>query len=353
LRDDVELVQAGAIIALVDASKAAKVRQFIQISAANVALDHTNPFFASKARADAALAASGLGYTILRPGLVIGRNAFGGTEMIRIAASVPGLAIDLAGTKSLQCIAMSDIVFAIANSLGEPERLRGTFDLVETSSSTIGEIVAQHRRWLGFGSGLWKLKIPVALVTLVSWFADGLGWLGWRSPLRSSAVAALTSGISGNAAETADILGRPALTLPQIFAALSRAGKADRWHGRLAMAYPLGLVSLILLWLGSGVIGIWQLNRAAQMLLPAGITETAATSLVLGGSIADCLIGVALAFRPTARLALIGTIVLTLAYLGGSLLFRPDLWFDPLAPMLKTLPAMMLSVFCLGMISER
>ena len=79
LRDDVSAVQYRAIEALVEASRHAGIKHVVQISAAGAEVQHSD-FMRSKARADAAVASSGMAYTILRPGLVIGRNAFGGTE---------------------------------------------------------------------------------------------------------------------------------------------------------------------------------------------------------------------------------------------------------------------------------
>ena len=41
------------------------------------------------------------------------------------------------------------------------------------------------------------------------------------------------------------------------------------------------------------------------------------------------------------------------AYLLGATLWRPDLWIDPLGPLIKVVPAMMLALVMLAIIDER
>lgn len=67
--DTIESVDLNGTQSLIDAAKAAGVGHFIYTSAAGVAVDHPNPFFQAKAACEAHLAASGLDYTILKPGV--------------------------------------------------------------------------------------------------------------------------------------------------------------------------------------------------------------------------------------------------------------------------------------------
>ena len=67
-------------------------KKFIQISAAGVSEDASTEFFRSKARGDAALAATDLDFVILRPALVIGSQAYGGIALLRAAAANPSAA---------------------------------------------------------------------------------------------------------------------------------------------------------------------------------------------------------------------------------------------------------------------
>lgn len=353
LRDDVAGVQRDAIVALTTAAQAAGVQHFIQISAAGAERSADTDFMTSKAEADDAIARSGLPATILKPGLVIGRNAFGGTELLRAAAGIPFVALDIQGTGDIQCVALEDVVAAVRGVIAGPAGHVGCFDLVEETGRSLGEIIERHRSWLGLPEARWRLPVSTGLIHPLSLLADLLGWLGWRSPLRSNAIAALTNGVQGEARQAHALLGRAPLTLPETLLALGLAGKADRWHARLALLYPLALAVLVTVWIGSGVLGLLFANAAAGLLEAGGMGSGPARFLVLSGSFADLLIGLALAFRPTLALALKAGVALALAYVGASLWARPDLWLDPLAPLLKVLPMLVLMLMCLAVAEER
>ena len=353
LRDDVAAVQSGAIRALVAACRDADIGHFVQISASNADSGAASDFMASKGEADAFLAASGLSCTILRPGLVIGRNAFGGTELLRMAASLPGVLPEIAGTGAVQCVALADVVHAVIGAVEAPASARGCFDLVESSGRGLGEVIRLHRAWLGFAPARRRIMVPAWLLHLVSRLADGSGWLGWRSPLRSNAVAALAAGVSGNAAQASIVLGRQALTLEETLAALPRAGKADRWQARCALVQPLALGCLFLLWAGSGVLGFARLPEATAHLVDGGIPWGLASGLVVAASLGDLAVALLVSFRQTARVALLGMLALSLAYVAGALALLPGLWLDPLGPMLKVLPIIALTLLCLAMVDER
>lgn len=352
LRDHVGQVQFTAMTALHQAAVAAGVGQFIQISACG-ADQQASEFMASKARADAALHQSGLVHTIVRPGLVIGRNGFGGTELLRWCAGMPLVRIDVAGTGPVQCVAMTDVVAAVLMALDDPAGRQGQFDLVERTRRPLGEVIALHRQWLGLPAPRWRITVPVGALAPLRIVADELGWLGWRSPLRSNSIAALVHGVRGNADEATRLLGREPLGLPLTLATMGAASKADRWHARFGPVYPLALAMLVMLWLGSAVLGVVRLDQAAAELVAAGLATGPARALVVAGSLADLAIAVGILFRPTLARALLAGIALSLAYVGGALVLRPDLWLDPLGPMLKVLPVVALMLACLASSEER
>lgn len=353
LRDDVPLVQYEAMAVLFDAAKVAGIRHIVQISAVGAETMASSDFMSSKALSDAALAASGLSHTILRPGLVIGRNGYGGTELIRIAAAQPIAQIVPKDVGAIQCIALGDVVEAVLGCVADPVRCQGSFDLVEAEARSLAEVVALHRAWLGLGPHRHRIEIPVAAFAPVTWIADALGWLGWRSPLRSNAIAALVNGVTGNRDDLRRLLGRDALSLPETLEFIGGAGKADRWHARIGLLFPLALASLVVLWLTSGVLGLARTGVAAQLLVDGGIDAGLARAGVVAGSLADLAIAVGLLFRPLLALALKSGLLLAAAYLVGSLAISPQMWLDPLGPMLKVIPVLALTAICLGLAEER
>lgn len=353
LRDDVEAVQASAMLALYEAAKTAGIKQVIQISAAGVETEGQTGFMSSKSVADTALMESGLEYSIIRPGLVIGRNCFGGTELLRVAAGVPWIEAVPSGTGMLQCTALSDVVAAVHAALDDPAAAHGSHDLVEPHARSLVDVIAQHRQWLGFAPPPVRLRVPSAALRFASLGADALGWLGWRSPLRSNAIAALMHGIAGKAEQARPLLGRDALSLEQTLSSFGPAGKADRWHARLAMIFPLALASLLALWLVSGILGFVQIDAARQVLVQGGMSHQLATGFVVGGSLADLAIVAGLLWRPWLGRALAASLALAFAYIAGSLVWSAELWLDPLGPMLKVLPILALTAMCMAMAGER
>lgn len=352
LRDHVGKVQEGAINALIAASSAGSIMNFIQISAAG-ASSGSSVFMESKAAADGALTGSSLPHCILRPGLVIGRNAFGGTEMVRMIAGLPWLSTSIAGSGQIECIALSDVVAAVLIAVAQPKNSQGSFDLVEQEGRSLSQIIDSHRQWLGFAAPHFRILTAPWVLKPISLIADLLGWFGWRSPLRRNSISALINGVFGNCRETEAILGRQPLSLSQTLDAIGSAGKADRWHSRGALVFPFALASLILLWFGSGILGLIRSDEAAHYITLTGLDGELAHCLVLAGSLADLAIGVALLFRPVLRWGLRGAILATLVYIVGSLFVRPDLWLDPLGPMLKTLPTLALTFVCIATSDER
>ena len=350
--DSLETSQSKAIIALIEACETTNIKQFIQISAAGADIKATTDFLSSKAKADARLAEAKFPYLILRPGLVIGRNAYGGTELIRSIAALPYIQPSIPILASIQTVGMTDLVEAVNRGVTDPARYGGIVDLVETKGRSLTEIVAAHRDWLGIGRASFAVPLPLSMLRAISLIADALGWLGWRSPLRRNAVLSLLGGVSGNAEDSAPLLGRRVAPLEDVLAAMP-AGKQDRWHARLALLLPAMLFSLVLLWLGSGILGLVRADAAALILTQRGLASELATIFVATGSVVDIAIGIGLMVRRTVQPALLASILMTLFYWGGAAIFAFDLWLDPLAPMLKTVPSMMIAAACYAMLDKR
>ncbi|MCH8169483.1 MAG: NAD(P)H-binding protein, partial [Proteobacteria bacterium] len=107
-RDSLRAVHDTAIRALLAACAARGVKRFVQISAAGVSPGAATEFFRSKARGDRAVRASGLEWVILRPGLVIGPDATGGTALLRGLAAFPLVQPLVLGDAPVQTVALAD-----------------------------------------------------------------------------------------------------------------------------------------------------------------------------------------------------------------------------------------------------
>ena len=78
-----------------------------------------------------------------------------------------------------------------------------------------------------------------------------------------------------------------------------------------------------------------------------------AQGAVAAGGVIDIALAALACARRTAPLALKGMVAATIVYLAGASIVRPELWTDPLGPLVKTLPAAVLALAVLAMMSER
>ncbi|HEX8665691.1 MAG TPA: SDR family oxidoreductase [Beijerinckiaceae bacterium] len=350
-RDDVAAVQRDAMLALYRACAAAGVSRFVQVSATGVALDAPTPFMRTKAEADAALMASALEWTVLRPGLVIAPAAYGATALLRGLASFPGLVPLARGEARVQTVAVEEVAEAVAAALAGRVPARRVYDLVEDEARTLAEVVALIRQWLG-RPPVPVLPVPGALGAMMFRVGDFLGLLGWRPPLRTTALRQIEAGVAGDPAAWAAATGRRLAPLAETLRRMPSTVQ-ERWFGRLFLMKPVAIGTLSLFWLASGAIGLIRLDAAAAVLSGRGVAPALAGAAAAGGAVLDLALGLAVLVRPSFKPAAAGMIVVTLAYLTGGTLVAPDLWLDPLGPYVKAVPAAVLALVALAVAEER
>ena len=73
----------------------------------------------------------------------------------------------------------------------------------------------------------------------------------------------------------------------------------------------------------------------------------------MSGAFLDLLLGVLVCFRRAAPAALLDMVLTSLVYIAGGTAFRADLWLDPLGPLVKILPGIVLALAALAMMDER
>lgn len=352
LRDDLGRVHVDAPRALFAACEKGGPRRVIQISAIGADPAAGSEFSRSKGEGDAALAASGLDWLILRPGVVIAPNVYGATAMLRGLAGLPWLVPMFEPRTEIEIVAVEDVAATVAWALTPDAKLHQTLDLVHPQKIAIGEMVRAQRRWLGFAPAR-IVRLPNVLARAISAVADALGHLGWRSPARSTAMAQVAAGIAGDPqpwmAATgiqpqshADILGARAATLP------------DRWFARLYFIKPLAIAVIAWFWIATGVIALgpgWNASHA--YLAQAGVVGSLATALVVGGALFDIVMGLLLLVRRTARGALQVMLVASPLYILSGTLLAPHLWADPLGALTKVVPLLAATLFTLAILDER
>jgi uncharacterized protein YbjT (DUF2867 family)/uncharacterized membrane protein len=350
-RDRLDAIHRGSVVALVAACEQVGVSRLVQISAIGADPSSSDVFFSTKGEGDKAVAGSSLQWTILRPGLVIAPAAYGGTALLRSLAAFPGFIPAVMARQPIQTVAVTDVTEAVSRAVTGSLPPRLSVDLVETEARPLADVLVAFRAWLGLPPAR-VVPMPAFLGRIAAVVADGLGLLGWRSPLRSAALAALARGVTGNAKSWKEISDHKLQPLEATLAAMP-AHVQERWFARLWLLKPIVFGMLSLFWLVSGIVGFVRHDAAAGILVSHGLSPTLALVMVLAGSVADITVGAAVLVRSFARLALMGMIAITLAYLGAATVLAPDLWLDPLGAMVKAVPALCLALVALAILDER
>lgn len=350
-RDQLDAIHRRSVEALVTACEQAGIRWLVQVSAIGADLNTSSPFFRTKAQGDRAVAASSLEWTILRPGLVIAPAAYGGTALLRALAAFPWIIPAVLADRPIQTVAVKDVAEAVSRAIAGRLGHGQTIDLVEAQARPLADVLLEFRAWLGL-PGAPVVAVPAIAGRVAGMIADGLGLLGWRSPLRSAALAALDKGVTGNAQTWTEIDGRPPQALDATLAAMP-AHVQERWFARLWLLKPIVFAVLSLFWLVSGIVGLVRQDAAADILVSRGLSPTLALAMVLAGSVADIVAGAAVVVRPLARWALTAMIAITLLYFAAATALAPDLWLDPLGAIVKAVPMLCLVVVALAILDER
>ena len=347
-RDDVAAVQEIAMRALFAAAARSSIGVIVQISANTGGAAGETIFLATKRAADEALARSGVDFVILRPAMVVGRNAHGGSALLRALAAFP-FATPLAfGETPIQFVALDDVTQAVSDAVGGRLTIGSDVALASAEVRTLAQAVALHRSWLGLEPRS-ALPIPPAAAKAVSFLADCLGHLGWRSPMRSTAMLTASGGVVVGGGEPTT---RASMTLEQTLRA-APAGVQDLWFARLYLLKPLIIGTLCVFWLLSGIIALSRFDQASGYLLDSGFSPKAAEALTLLTSLVDIALGAGIALRRYAAPALQSSLAVALAYLAGATLLQPALWAEPLGPLLKVVPAIILALAALAILDER
>lgn len=349
--DDLSIVHETAIAALAKMS-AVRGIALVQISAVGARADASTHFLKSKSAGDAAIRAAGGAYWIFRPGLVLGQSAYGGTALLRMLAAVPLVQPIALPDADVQTVSLDDLTKAVSSALAGEIGPGLECDLVEHEPHRFRVCLAEVRAWLGFAPARLEISAPNWALYIMSRGADLLGRLGWRSPLRRSAVISLSDGVVGDPEPFRNLGPFRLSSMTETLAAMP-ARAEDRLHARLALLQPFILAALFALWFGSGLVGLLRLEDAAKIFTDRGWTQGLAVASVVFWSLADIALAGALLVRRFAARACLGMAGVSLLYLAFASVFAPDLWLDPLGALLKVIPALVLALVAYATLKTR
>lgn len=349
-RDSTALVHAKAPEALWRACEQAGVQRIVQVSAIGVDRGGLTLFSASKAAGDASLRGSSLDWIILRPSVVLGRVAHGGSALIRALASLPFLP-RLPNAGRIDVVQLDDVAETIVILLRDGAARHIALELAGPERLSFEEVVAAYRKWLG--------RRPARLIAFPAWviaalcrLGDGVAWLGWRPALRTTARRELERGAIGDPTEWTRVTGIRPRSLGESLAA-GPSGAQERWFANLYLLKPLLIGIFSMFWLATGIIALRPGQESAAAIMRAAGAGSFSLPCVVAGSLADIVIGIAMAFRRSARIALLAALFVSICYVIAATLLVPALWADPLGPIMKIWPIMALNLACLAIVKER
>lgn len=330
--------------------------RLVHISIPGTAEADRTAFATTKREAERLIAASHIPHAILRPGFVVAPSAYGGSALLRALAVFPLDLPEKEMAARFQPVAVEDISATIAwlaaRDIDDAPVKAVSWDLMQSEPITMAGVIKQFR--LAFGTAGWPhFAMPSFMLDLGAKIGDLANTLGWMPPMRSTAIAELRRGVSGDPSAWIATTGIAPKSLTDTIGH-HPATIQDKWFARLFLIKALIVASLAAFWLVSGFIALFVSYRAAAGILtahsfPPGLVDP----ITIGTSLMDMSIGVLIAFRRMAAIGLVAGIIASLGYMLGAAILTPDLWIEPLGALVKTGPAIVLMLVALLMLDNR
>lgn len=330
--------------------------RLVHISIPGMAEDDRTAFSQTKREAERLIAASGISYAVLRPGFVIAPSAYGGSAMLRALAALPLALPAREASTPFQPVAIEDIAATIAwlaaRDVDDEPAASATWDLMQRRSITLGGVIDRFRR--SFGTvNVPHIVLPSFTLDLGAICGDIVSRLGWAPPIRSTAIAEVRRGVRGDPSAWMAATGIAPIDIDEAVGART-ATVQDKWFARLFLVKPLIIAALAIFWIVSGFIALvvsW--DAAVAILTTHRVPATLARVMTAGSSLMDMTIGFLISFRRTCVAGLIAGIVVSFGYMLGAAILTPDLWIEPLGALVKTGPAIVLTLVALLTLDNR
>lgn len=348
---DMRGVHVAGSAALYAACESAGVRRVILFSAIGIDRDARSKFSRTKRQGEAALMARDLDWVVLRPSVVVGRPAYGGSALLRGLASLPVLPV-MPDTAAIQPVHLDDVVETALFFLQPDAPSRIALDLAGPRRMAFSDVVALFRSWLRWGPA-YHLHLPAWAASGAYRAGDVAQMLGWQAPINSTAQAEMRRGATGDPEAWRQVTGVRPRDL-QVALAGEPASVQERWFARLYALKPLIFGLFAAFWIVTGIISLgpgWEMGMS--LLREGGLPERFATLIVIAGALADIIIGIAIIWRPLSRYGLWAALIISLTYVVIGTVLVPRLWAEPLGPMLKIWPVLMLNLVAMAIREDR
>ena len=323
-----QTLHVSAPLALLAACEQAGVSRLIHISALGAQPDAATAYWRSKGEADAALLASTLNWTILRPSLIYAPN---GTSS-RVFCSIASLPLlpDLQGVNDVQPVHINDVIALLLNVIRNGTASRQIVDVVGNTALPLSSWWQKLRQAMAIS--------PAKTIKVYGWMQD----IGCAvSRYLPSKLFSRDSLIMLRAGNTADVAPLTALLGRAPLAALPCPAERQtlRQAAMLTWLLPLLRLSLALVWLLTALVSwLWPRFESYALLGATGIPASLQPLLFYGSVLMDAALGVACLFNTAWRWQLL----LVLFYSVLIAIQIPEFLWHPFGPLLKNLPILAL-----------
>ena len=336
--------------ALFQACANSGIKRVVHLSAIGVDRMTPTDFSRTKLRGDESLMSLNLDWVILRPSVVVGRPAYGGSALFRGLASLSFLP-EPQSTGLLQIVQLDELVSTIEFFLNEDSPSKVAIDIAGPERLSLTDIVLKYRAWLG-----WKppriVDMPQWLSSLMYRLGDLAGFFGWRPPMRTTAGIEIKRGAIGDNSSWKAMTGIEPRSLADALRAEAPSVQ-EKWFSQLYFLKALVFGVFALFWITTGLVSFGPGWKIGMDLMREGGVEDIGPLLIAAGASADIVIGIGIAFRRTARIALWAAFAISVAYVIMGTILVPRLWEDPLGAMLKIWPIMVFNLVAIAMVDDR
>ncbi|HJD67921.1 MAG TPA: DoxX-like family protein [Rickettsia endosymbiont of Bembidion lapponicum] len=117
------------------------------------------------------------------------------------------------------------------------------------------------------------------------------------------------------------------------------------WHARLYFLKPIIKIALGLFWIMTGIISsIFAYDTSKQIIISLGFDKQIAPYILYGSCFMDIILGILLIIKNKISSICSLQILLILSYTLLLTYLKPILWLDPLGPILKNIPIILLTL---------
>jgi uncharacterized protein YbjT (DUF2867 family) len=348
--DSLQGVHTVGIASLFAACERRGIRRVVHFSAIGVDRATPTTFSRTKLEGDNALMSRDLDWVILRPSVVLGRATYGAGALMRALAALPILPL-MPNTGPLQVVQLDEVVETVLFFLKPGAPAGVALEIAGPERLSFADVVLHYRRWRG-DKPPRIVRLPEWAARLVYLMGDLAGLLGWRPPVRSTARREIVRGAVGDPEPWSRMTG---IVPRSLSAALSAepVSVQECWFAPMYLLKPLIFAIFAGFWIVTGILSVGpSYELGVALMLEGGAGPLSGPSVIAGG-LADLFIGIGIAVRRFTRPALYAAIAISLFYVVAGSILLPRLWLEPLGPLTKIWPILMLNLTALAILKDR